>query len=135
MRIFSIILLGRFVTGVGASNFTVCLAALADITGGSGMRGRYLSIGSMFAGLIFILGPFVGGKFSDRTEYSWASFDLPMWIGGILSLINAICIPYFFKETLLVTKKLSLSKWKIANTLEIFRKKNVSIIYLSLIHI
>lgn len=129
MRIFTIILLGRFITGVGASNFTVCLAALADITGSAGVRGRYLSIGSMFAGLIFILGPFIGGKFSDATEHSWASFDLPMWIGGILSLINALCIPYLFKETLLATKKLFLSQWKISNTLEIFRKKNVAIIY------
>lgn len=129
MRIFSIILIGRLITGIGASNFTVCLAALADITGSSGVRGRYLSIGSMFGGLIFILGPFVGGKFSDTTEYSWASFDLPMWIGGVLSLINAICIPFLFKETLSVTKKLSLSGWKLDNTLDIFRRKNVSIIY------
>lgn len=129
MRIFSIILLGRLITGIGASNFTVCLAAVADITGGTGMRGRYLSLGSMCAGLIFILGPFVGGKFSDATEYSWASFDLPMWMGGILSLINAVCIPFLFKETLPVTKKCSLKRWKLENTLEIFRKRNVSIIY------
>lgn len=129
MRIFSIILLGRLVTGIGASNFTVCLAAVADITGGTGMRGRYLSLGSMCAGLIFILGPFVGGKFSDVTEYSWASFDLPMWMGGILSLINAVCIPFLFKETLPVTKKCSLKRWKLDNTLEIFRKRNVSVIY------
>lgn len=129
MRIFSVILLGRLITGVGASNFTVCLAAVADITGGTGMRGRYLSLGSMCAGLIFILGPFIGGKFSDVTEYSWASFDLPMWMGGILSLINALCIPFLFKETLPVTKKCSLKRWKIENTLEIFRKRNVSLIY------
>lgn len=129
MRIFSIILLGRLITGIGASNFTVCLAAMADITGGTGMRGRYLSLGSMCAGLIFILGPFIGGKFSDVTQYSWASFDLPMWMGGILSLINAACIPFLFKETLPLTKKCSLKRWKLENTLEIFRKRNVSIIY------
>ena len=129
MRLFSVILLGRLITGIGASNFTVCLAAVADITGGTGMRGRYLSLGSMCAGLIFILGPFIGGKFSDVTEYSWASFDLPMWMGGILSLINALCIPFLFQETLPVTKKCSLKPWKIENTLEIFRKRNVSLIY------
>lgn len=129
MRIFSVILLGRLITGIGASNFTVCLAAVADITGGTGMRSRYLSLGSMCAGLIFILGPFIGGKFSDVTEYSWASFDLPMWMGGILSLINALCIPVLFKETLPITKKCFLKRWKIENTLEIFRKRNVSLIY------
>lgn len=129
MRIFSIILLGRLITGIGASNFTVCLAALADITGSSSVRGRYLSIGSMFGGLIFILGPFIGGKFSDITQYTWASFDFPMWMGGVLSLLNAICIPFLFIETLSVTKKFSLSGWKLDNTLEIFRGKNVAIIY------
>ena len=49
----SLLFLGRFITGLGAANFSVCLATLADISYDEKSRARYFSYGSAIAGVMF----------------------------------------------------------------------------------
>jgi len=120
---------GRIITGVGAGNFTVCLAILADLTANEKKRAQYFSLGSMLGGLAFVLGPFLGGKLSDNTISSYFSPSFPMLIGSVLSLINSICIFAFFKETLEI-KKQPVFFFTVFKTLKFaFTNKNIANLY------
>ncbi len=96
----SLLFVGRFITGLGAANFSVCLATLADISYDDKSRARYFSYGSAIAGVMFVFGPFFGGRLSDPTIYHLFNFAFPLWIGAGLSLLNIILIYFSFKETL-----------------------------------
>lgn len=96
----SVLFLGRFITGLGAGNLSVCLATLVDLSENEKKRARYFSYGSAVAGIMFVLGPFLGGKFSDSSISSLFNLAFPLWIGAALTLLNLGMICLFFKETL-----------------------------------
>ncbi len=98
-RHLSLLFIGRFITGLGAANFSVCLATLADISHDEKKRARYFSYGSAIAGVMFVLGPFIGGRLSDRSVSPLFSFSFPLWVGTALALFNLILIVFAFKET------------------------------------
>ncbi|MBM3193473.1 MAG: MFS transporter [Chlamydiae bacterium] len=95
----SLLFLGRFITGLGAANFSVCLATLADVSYDEKSRSRYFSYGSLASGAMFVLGPLLGGRLSDPQTISFFSLAFPMWVGGLLALVNLIFIWSFFIET------------------------------------
>ncbi len=92
--------LGRFLTGLAAGNMTVCLATLVDLAGSEKKKVRYFSYGSALAGVMFVLGPFVGGKLADKEVFSFFNPAFPMWIGSILAVCNLIVMALLYKETL-----------------------------------
>lgn len=95
----SLLFIGRFITGLGAANFSVCLATLADISYDEKSRARYFSYGSLVAGIMFVFGPFLGGKLSDPSLLSFFNFAFPMWVGGGLAVFNFLLIYFLFSET------------------------------------
>ena len=99
----SLLFLGRFITGLGAANLSVCLATLADLSHNEESRSRYFSYGSGVAGMMFVLGPFIGGRLSDSSISPWFNFAFPLWVGAFLAFLNIALIFFAFKETF--TKK------------------------------
>lgn len=96
----SLFFFGRFVTGLAAGNMSVCLATIVDLSPTEKKKVRYFSYGSALAGVMFVLGPFIGGKFADPTISSWFTPAFPMWVGGILAILNLIVMALLYKETL-----------------------------------
>src|SRR3990167_9953457 len=56
---------GRLLTGLFASNTSICLAALSDLSTTEKERVKRFGYLSVFGGISFILGAFLGGKLSD----------------------------------------------------------------------
>ena len=96
----SLLFLGRFITGVAAGNMSVCLAALVDLSQSEKAKVKYFSYGSALIGMMFVLGPFLGGKLSDPTLSNLFSLSFPMWIGAVLAIVNFFILLFFFSETL-----------------------------------
>jgi DHA1 family tetracycline resistance protein-like MFS transporter len=67
MQINSLILLfaGRLITGVFASTTSVCLACVSDLSVDEKSKVKKFGHLSVIAGLSFVLGAFLGGKFSS----------------------------------------------------------------------
>lgn len=97
--------IGRLIMGVGASNLSVCLSTMTDLSKTAKQRSLYFSIGSGVAGLTFILGPFIGGKLSDPSLSKYFNLAFPMIVGTALSFINLAVVIFVFFETLI--KKVS----------------------------
>ena len=126
----SLLFLGRFITGLGAANFSVCLATLADISYDEKSRARYFSYGSAIAGVMFVFGPFIGGRLSDPTIYPLFNFAFPLWVGAGLTLLNIILIYFFFKETLCKKEGLTVDPIKALHNVEsAFKFDTIRILY------
>lgn len=95
----SLLFLGRFLTGLAAGNMSVCLATLVDLSKNDKTKMRYFSYGSAVAGIMYVLGPFMGGKLADRELSPWFTLAFPMWVGGVLTVINLIILLLLFQET------------------------------------
>lgn len=89
----------RLIMGASAGNLSLCLSALADLSESAKAKVKYYGIGSMVAGITFVLGPFIGGKLSDPTVHYWFNLAFPMWIGTILTAVNWFFLAIAFVET------------------------------------
>jgi DHA1 family tetracycline resistance protein-like MFS transporter len=92
--------LGRVIMGIGSGNFSICMSALSDLSKTPDQKVKYFSYGSALAGATFVLGPLLGGKLSDHALIPFFTIASPMWIGGILALVNTFFIFFAFKETI-----------------------------------
>ncbi|MBM3191668.1 MAG: MFS transporter, partial [Chlamydiae bacterium] len=90
----------RLLMGASAGNLPLCLSAIADLSDCKKTKVKYYGIGSMLAGLTFVIGPFIGGKLSDSTLHPWFNLSFPMWIGAFFAFINIIFLLFTFVETL-----------------------------------
>jgi DHA1 family tetracycline resistance protein-like MFS transporter len=95
----SLLFFGRFLTGLGAANFSVCLATLTDISEDQKKRNKYFAIGSGLAGIMFVMGPFLGGRLSEKSINPAFSLSFPLYVGAILALLNLFLFFVTFKET------------------------------------
>lgn len=90
---------GRLITGIFASNMSICLACITDLSPDEKQKTKRFGYVSLIAGLSFILGAFVGGKLSDSTLSPVFTFTFPLWIATALSLVNLLFIIVGFRET------------------------------------
>lgn len=104
-KLIFVLFLSRLIMGICAGNLSICLSALADLSDCKKTRMRYFSLGSIVAGVTFVLGPFIGGKLSDPKIHSWFSPDFPIWIGAALTAINFLFLAFAFVETLKVKQE------------------------------
>ena len=95
----SILFMGRLITGIFASNMSICLAAVSDLSEDPKEKVRYFGYLSVIAGVSFILGGFVGGKLSDPTISPLFSPQFPLWIATGFTLVNYFFILFGFRET------------------------------------
>jgi MFS transporter, DHA1 family, tetracycline resistance protein len=79
---------------------SVCLAAIIDLSESARQKMRYFSIGSVIAGIAFVVGPFLGGKLADPSLSPLFNPAFPLQVGGYLAIINFFVILFLFHETL-----------------------------------
>lgn len=92
--------LGRLITGVFASNGSVCLAAVSDLSENENRKLKNFGYFSVIAGLSFVVGAFIGGKLSDTTISSSFTPEFPIWLACILTLLNFLFVLFGFQETI-----------------------------------
>lgn len=102
--------IGRLITGVFASNGSICLASIADLSVNAKEKTKNFGHFSMLAGFSFVIGAFVGGKLADPTINTSFSPEFPIWLAGSLSALNFIFVFFGFTETVQIdiSKKFSL---------------------------
>jgi MFS family permease len=95
---FSIILIGRLISGLTAGSFPIAQAAIIDT-----YEAANKSIGMSFItaanAIGFAVGPSIGALFSDQTLATWLTPSMPFFITAIMPLAAALLIQYGFKET------------------------------------
>lgn len=93
-----LIFAGRIVAGFTGGNISIAQSAIADISTEENKNRNFGLVGMAF-GLGFIIGPYLGGKFSDSTVVSWFSYATPFYVAIILSFINILLVARNFEET------------------------------------
>lgn len=94
-----LLFLGRLITGIFASNGSICLAAISDLSANKTVKTQNFSHFSVLAGFSFVVGAFVGGKLSDPSLNSFFFPELPLWLAAILSAFNFLFVLFGFSET------------------------------------
>lgn len=89
---FPLLLLARFIGGLGASNIGSAQAVVADVTQPE-QRARGMGMIGAAIGLGFVLGPVLGGLLSGKDSV------LPFWIAAVVALINALLVLFLLPET------------------------------------
>ena len=89
---------GRILDGFTGGNISIAQSAIADVSTDENKSKNFGLVGMAF-GLGFIIGPYLGGKFSDSSIVSWFSYATPFYIAIILSAINILLVQKNFAET------------------------------------
>ncbi|HET8881768.1 MAG TPA: TCR/Tet family MFS transporter [Solimonas sp.] len=99
---------GRIVSGITASNFSMASAYIADVTPIDKRAGAYGLLGAAF-GIGFIFGPALGGVLGHDNP------RLPFAIAGALSLLNACYGLFVLPESLPKARRSARMLWARAN--------------------
>ncbi len=87
-----LLLLARFIGGLGASNIGSAQALVADVTPPEG-RARGMGMIGAAIGLGFVVGPALGGMLASVGP------ALPFWVAMGLAVVNALLVMSFLPET------------------------------------
>jgi multidrug resistance protein len=87
-----LLLLARFISGLGASNIGSAQAVVADVTGKQG-RAKGMGLIGAAIGLGFVIGPAVGGVLAPAGQ------TLPFWVAAGVALTNALLVLFLLPET------------------------------------
>jgi DHA1 family tetracycline resistance protein-like MFS transporter len=99
MGYLGLLFVGRLLTGVFASNMSVCMACVTDLSVGEKAQVRNFGYLSVCAGLSFVMGAFAGGKLSDPSVNAMFSPYFPLWLAAALTAINLVFLIFGFEET------------------------------------
>ena len=113
---------GRLLTGIFAANMSICLACVADLSEHDGQKTKRYGHLSVIVGLSFVLGAFLGGKFSDSSVNVLFSPQLPLWIATGLTFLNFLFIFFGFQETNLDQKHSDFTLLNSVNNIKIALK-------------
>lgn len=94
-----LLFIGRALDGFTGGNISIAQSAIADISDESTKAKNFGLIGMAF-GFGFVIGPYVGGKFSDPSVVSWFTYSTPFWLSVGLCAINIALVIWKFQETL-----------------------------------
>ncbi|MCV0425617.1 MAG: MFS transporter [Roseibium sp.] len=94
-----LLLASRAITGFTAGTQSIAQAAMADVSTDDADKGRNMGFIVAGAGIGLVVGPVIGGVFSDPNLLgSDASLALPFYVGGALNLFAAAMILVFFHD-------------------------------------
>lgn len=94
-----LLFIGRLATGIFASNASICLASVSDLSKDEKEKTKNFGYFSVIGGLSFILGAFVGGKLSDPTLEPYFTPHFPIWIACGMTFLNFLFVLFVFQET------------------------------------
>ena len=103
-----LLFIGRLVSGITASSFSMASAYVADVTPPAQRAGAYGVLGTAF-GIGFILGPAIGGVLGHYDP------RLPFFFAGALALLNALYGYFVLPESLPVQRRSPRLNWARAN--------------------
>ena len=98
LKSLTILFIARIIGGILGGTISVAQAAVADITPKEKRTARFGLIGAAY-GFGFIVGPVVGGVFSDSSLVPWFNASTPFLCAAILAYINGILVAVFLRET------------------------------------
>jgi MFS transporter, DHA1 family, tetracycline resistance protein len=130
MRNIPLLFFSRAISGIASGNISVAQAAVADITKPEHRAKNFGYIGAAF-GLGFIIGPFLGGKLSDPTVLPFFNPTIPFIFAAIMSLVNAIFVRNFLKETNSNINKERKIEWtkSVIDILKAFKIENLRFLF------
>lgn len=111
-RLLWLLLVGRLMTGLCASNLSICLACIADFSPTDKARVRYFGYLSVLGGLSFVLGAFLGGKLSDPSVNPWLTPQFPLWVASFLTACNLLFVSFGFQETEEIHPEVRFDFWE-----------------------
>jgi MFS family permease len=88
----AILLVARFIGGLGASNISSAQAVVADVTPVES-RARGMGLSGAAIGLGFVVGPAMGGLLAPLGP------AIPFWVAMLVALANALLVLRFLPET------------------------------------
>lgn len=121
----SLLLVGRALSGLMAGSQPIAQAAISDLSTPE-TKALNMSMITFFICLGLVLGPLMGGVFSDPRVFGGFGFETPFFIAAALSAIAAIWILLSFKDTYTPQTKKELSLFRpIEVFIEAFRHSEV----------
>lgn len=125
----SLLIIGRVIDGFTAGSQPIAQAAIVDISTPENQT-RNIGFILLSVSLGFVVGPILGAFLSDSTLISWFNYTTPFYFAAIISLLNAIFIAIYFKETFTKIGKLQI---RFGRALELFADafKHKTIRYIS----
>lgn len=94
----TIIILGRVIAGFTSGSQAIAQAAIVDLSTEK-TKSRNIGFILLAVSLGFIVGPILGGLFSDKNIFPWVTFATPFYFVALISLLNAVFLLFFFKES------------------------------------
>lgn len=121
---------GRLITGLFASNMSICLAAVSDLSQTEKSKVKHFGQLSVLAGLSFVLGAFLGGKLSDPTILPLFTPSFPLFVAAALTLLNFLFVWFGFQETSTIDPSVKFHFWEsFQNVKKALRTKKISRVY------
>lgn len=101
-------ILARILSGSVSAVTTIGYATLADISTNATKARNFGLVGAAF-GLAFIIGPPLGGFFSNPQQSEYFSFSTPFYMAAVVSLFNGMASFLYFRETLPINTTVQFS--------------------------
>ncbi|MEM8590195.1 MAG: MFS transporter [Pseudomonadota bacterium] len=131
---FWLLLVARAISGFTAGNQPIAQAALVDLSESEAQKTRFLGYVLTALSLGLVVGPLIGGLFSDPAVLgAAASLALPFYIVSCLVLVNIVLIALFFQNQRTERKPIRIRPQDIVLTLwEAVRRpiiRRLSVVY------
>ena len=127
------LILGRVIAGFTAGSQPIAQAAIIDVSAPEN-RARNIGYVLLAVSVGFVLGPIMGGVFSNNSLASWFNFATPLYFAGILSFLNCVLLYFLFHETFIRTKKIKIRlHYAIQIFIEAFKSKSIRLLSLVLL--
>jgi MFS transporter, DHA1 family, tetracycline resistance protein len=94
----ALLILGRVIGGFTTGSQPIAQATIVDLCDPN-KKARYMALIILAVSIGFILGPTIGGVFSDPHLVSWFNNETPLYIATALALANIVLLFYSFKES------------------------------------
>lgn len=130
-KMLGILFFSRLLTGLFAGNLSICLAATTDLCETEKIKRKIFGYLSAVAGFSFIIGAFIGGKFSDPTISPLFNHAFPFWIATGITFLNLLFVIFAFYETKETNAHEEFDLWEgIHNIKQALKVKNIKSLYL-----
>ena len=102
-----LLFIGRLVSGVFSGNTAIAQASMIDISNEK-TKARNISILQITLGFAWVIGPPMGGWFSQNTVVSWFNYSTPFYMISIFLVLLMLVNVIFYRDTLQSKKPLNI---------------------------
>ena len=112
----SLLIVGRVVAGLTAGSQSIAQAAVVDVSAETNLN-KNMGYMTFVVCIGFVVGPMIGGLFSDTHLVPWFGLATPMYIAALLSLLNVFLLKFYYHE---VDVKRNNKKFNVLIAVELF---------------